>query len=286
MVTETRTGAVLSRRIGDTAPMEEERAKVAGWWRNFADTQCRGYSPLYERICHAVAENDEVIDLVREAPFFGMRERAALALAEALTDLGQGPLPDEVWDAAAAAMTDEDLTALVVTVVAIKLVGIVLIAAFLVMPAACARLFARTFAQMGVLALLISAATLIVGLFASYYADLPSGPAIILTQALLLGFGLRRLRALPERGRHLLRRSAQRSVRRRLFDRRRLSVSAAVSMRVGQPCFRPSRSATTYRLFRSIGETAKLRRARWSVSLKPLRPKTALRQNIGSAKNS
>ena len=60
-------------------PDEEERAKVAGWWRNFAETQCRGYSPLYERICHAVAENDEVIDLVRDAPFFGQQPNVLLA---------------------------------------------------------------------------------------------------------------------------------------------------------------------------------------------------------------
>lgn len=78
----------------------------------------------------------------------------------------------------------------VVTVVAIKLVGIVLIAAFLVMPAAGARIFARTFAGMSLFSLLISAATLVIGLFASFYADLPSGPAIILTQAALLGIGL------------------------------------------------------------------------------------------------
>lgn len=78
----------------------------------------------------------------------------------------------------------------VITVVAIKLVGIVLIAAFLIMPAACARIFARTFAGMSLLSLLISSATLVIGLFASYYADLPSGPAIILTQAALLGVGL------------------------------------------------------------------------------------------------
>jgi zinc transport system permease protein len=78
----------------------------------------------------------------------------------------------------------------VATVVAIKLVGIVLIAAFLVMPAACARVFCRTFAQMTLVSLFISAATLIVGLYASYFANLPSGPAIILTQAILLGIGL------------------------------------------------------------------------------------------------
>lgn len=59
--------------------MQEERAAVAGWWTNFAETQCRGYSPLYEQICHAVAANDEVIDLVREAPFFGQQPNVLLA---------------------------------------------------------------------------------------------------------------------------------------------------------------------------------------------------------------
>ena len=59
--------------------MQDERAKVAEWWRNFAETQCRGYSPLYERICHAVAANDDVIDIVREAPFFGQQPNVLLA---------------------------------------------------------------------------------------------------------------------------------------------------------------------------------------------------------------
>ncbi len=90
-------------------------------------------------------------------------------------------------------MRDDYLLAVAIacaTVVAIKLVGIVLIAAFLVMPAACARVFARTFGQMTLLSLAISASTLLTGLIASYYADLPSGAAIILTQAVLLAIGL------------------------------------------------------------------------------------------------
>ena len=33
-----------------------------------ADSSCRGYSPLYDRICRTVAESDEVLDLVAEAP--------------------------------------------------------------------------------------------------------------------------------------------------------------------------------------------------------------------------
>lgn len=78
----------------------------------------------------------------------------------------------------------------VAVVTAIKLVGIVLIAAFLVMPAACARLFARTFTAMTVLSIAIAAAALAAGLFVSYFANLPTGPAIILTQAGALGLGL------------------------------------------------------------------------------------------------
>jgi hypothetical protein len=37
-------------------------------WTYIADTSCRDYSPLYDRICRTVAASDEVLDLVREAP--------------------------------------------------------------------------------------------------------------------------------------------------------------------------------------------------------------------------
>jgi hypothetical protein len=37
-------------------------------WDWFADTSCRGYSPLYDRICRAAAQDEEVLDLVRAAP--------------------------------------------------------------------------------------------------------------------------------------------------------------------------------------------------------------------------
>jgi hypothetical protein len=37
-------------------------------WLYVADSSCRGYSPLYDRICRTVAESNEVLDLVSEAP--------------------------------------------------------------------------------------------------------------------------------------------------------------------------------------------------------------------------
>lgn len=52
---------------------------MASWWRDFADEQCAGYSPLYEAICRAVAADGEVLDLVIDAPFFGRQPNVLLA---------------------------------------------------------------------------------------------------------------------------------------------------------------------------------------------------------------
>ena len=41
---------------------------LADLWVWFADTQCRRYSPLYDRICRTVAETEEVLDVVAAAP--------------------------------------------------------------------------------------------------------------------------------------------------------------------------------------------------------------------------
>ena len=50
----------------------------------------------------------------REAPtWFDERERAALAFAEAMTDLGSHGVPDDVYDEAAAQFSDSELGALI-----------------------------------------------------------------------------------------------------------------------------------------------------------------------------
>jgi zinc transport system permease protein len=73
----------------------------------------------------------------------------------------------------------------IVTVVSIKVVGILLMSAFLVIPAASARLVSRRFIHMMFATLAINVVGVITGLAASYYSDLPSGPAIILVQTTL-----------------------------------------------------------------------------------------------------
>ena len=72
-----------------------------------------------------------------------------------------------------------------VVVTGVKLVGIILIASFLVIPAAAARLFARTLSGMTVLAIAVGFASVLAGLLASYHLDLPSGATIVLAQAAL-----------------------------------------------------------------------------------------------------
>jgi zinc transport system permease protein len=75
---------------------------------------------------------------------------------------------------------------LAVTIVAaVKVVGVVLAAAFFVIPAAAARLLTGTFRGMTILAVGVGAVTAVGGLGGSYAFDLPSGAAIILLQAVV-----------------------------------------------------------------------------------------------------
>jgi AhpD family alkylhydroperoxidase len=76
------SGAKSARKAGET---EERLAAVAAW---------------------------------REAPYFSDAERAALALAEAATRLADrpDPVPDEIWDAAAAHYDEKGLAAIVLMI--------------------------------------------------------------------------------------------------------------------------------------------------------------------------
>jgi hypothetical protein len=43
-------------------------SELGSIWEWFADTSCRGYSPLYDRICRVVAEDDDLLALIQESP--------------------------------------------------------------------------------------------------------------------------------------------------------------------------------------------------------------------------
>ncbi|MCB1505480.1 MAG: metal ABC transporter permease [Hyphomicrobiaceae bacterium] len=82
--------------------------------------------------------------------------------------------------------------------IAIKILGILLVIAFLIVPAAAARPFARTPEQMVGLTALVAVAGVAGGLAFSARSDAPGGPAIVLVLALLALVSLVRARALDK----------------------------------------------------------------------------------------
>jgi len=92
----------------------------------------------------------------------------------------------------------------VVVAVAIKVVGVLLIAAMLIVPAAAARPLATTPERMALIAALIAASSALGGLRASFAMDTPTGPTIVCAAALIfaattLGSRLWQTRLSPSR---------------------------------------------------------------------------------------
>lgn len=67
-------------------------------------------------------------------------------------------------------------------VVSVKVVGIVLVSAFLVIPGSIAKLVAGNFNTMMALSLVVGVASALAGLVVSHYAQMPSGATIVITQ--------------------------------------------------------------------------------------------------------
>lgn len=96
-------------------------------------------------------------------------------------------------DLAAAAGIDAARERLILTLalavlvaVSLKVVGVLLITAMLIVPAAAARVFARTPEAMWALAILVGAASTLAGIAASFGYDTPAGPSIVVAAIALL----------------------------------------------------------------------------------------------------
>lgn len=83
----------------------------------------------------------------------------------------------------------------IVVAIAMKIVGVLLITALLIVPAAAARNFARSPEQMAVIAALAGALAVAAGLGASLAFDTPSGPSIVAASAVLFALSLTARRA-------------------------------------------------------------------------------------------
>ncbi|HSF03826.1 MAG TPA: metal ABC transporter permease, partial [Solirubrobacterales bacterium] len=91
-------------------------------------------------------------------------------------------------------------------IVSISLVGIILVNALLVIPAATAKLLARSLRQMFLLAPILGGGGVLVGLGVSYWLNVPSGPAIVVVVGFVFlvawsraAWRTRRVRGAPHR---------------------------------------------------------------------------------------
>ena len=78
---------------------------------------------LHIGIAREAGEHQRRLDALvtwRESPFFSDAERAALALAEGLTDLPSGPVPDDLYAGVRDTLGEEGLVGLVVAVTGIN----------------------------------------------------------------------------------------------------------------------------------------------------------------------
>ncbi|PZG10778.1 alkylhydroperoxidase [Micromonospora craterilacus] len=78
---------------------------------------------MHSREAAAAGESNRRLFAVatwREAPFFDERERAALALTDAVTRLGEHGVPDDVWAAATAVWPEKALADLVLAIATIN----------------------------------------------------------------------------------------------------------------------------------------------------------------------
>ena len=76
----------------------------------------------------------------------------------------------------------------VTIVVSLQTVGIALMVALLVTPAATANLMSKRLLPMMLIAAVIGAASSVIGFYISYHADVATGPAIVLTATAIFGF--------------------------------------------------------------------------------------------------
>lgn len=101
------------------------------------------------------------------------------------SDLAAAEGVDPMWPKAAF-----DIILAITIAVAMKIVGVLLVMAFLIVPAVAARPLARTPEAMAAIAAGIGVAGVILGLTASLHHDTPGGPSIVLAMAALAALTL------------------------------------------------------------------------------------------------
>jgi AhpD family alkylhydroperoxidase len=78
---------------------------------------------MHSKDLRAAGETEQrlyVLDAWHEAPFYSKRERAALAWAEAVTELKNKNVPDEIYEEARGEFSEEEIIDLTIAIIAIN----------------------------------------------------------------------------------------------------------------------------------------------------------------------
>lgn len=78
---------------------------------------------MHSKDARALGETEQrlyLLDAWEESPFYSERERAALALTDAVTKISETHAPDDVWERAKSQFNEQELAALVVTITTIN----------------------------------------------------------------------------------------------------------------------------------------------------------------------
>jgi len=70
---------------------QNQKESLADYWRFFAETECKGYSPLYEAIATACANSDDVMEYVSSLPSHAHQPNLLLAAMHERVLLGLEP---------------------------------------------------------------------------------------------------------------------------------------------------------------------------------------------------
>ena len=84
---------------------------------------CAYCCDMHSKDARAIGETEQRLYLLsawEESPFYSDRERAALALTEAVTKITEGHVPDAVWETAKQHFSEQELLALLYTLTTIN----------------------------------------------------------------------------------------------------------------------------------------------------------------------
>jgi len=104
------------------SPIEEHLLNLV-YFRVSQINGCAYCLDMHSKDLRAKGETEQrlyMLDAWREGPLYSDRERAALAWAESVTNLGEGHVPDEVYATARRQFSEEELVDLTIGVITIN----------------------------------------------------------------------------------------------------------------------------------------------------------------------